>query len=76
MRYTPVLKFVPSDHGYVVRRMTYRGDGGWSSQLDYGPLAKFVVRYVPRVGTAGPARPARQDRTAAPPGQGDWLPCS
>jgi hypothetical protein len=51
MRYSPVMKFVPSDHGYAVHRMTYRGAGGWSSPLDYGQLAKLVVRYVPRVGT-------------------------
>lgn len=51
IRYTPVLKFVPGDHGYTAHRMTYRGDGGWSSPLGHGQLAKLVARYLPHVGT-------------------------
>lgn len=64
-RYTPVLKFVaetavrapgvpsgPSEpRTYSVRRMTYRGDGGWSYPLADGPLHNLVRDFVWRIGT-------------------------
>lgn len=61
-RYTPVLKFVaetavggpggPSERrSYSVRRMTYRGDEGWSYPLADGPLRNLVEDFVWRIGT-------------------------
>lgn len=54
-RYDPVLKFVPAEepHHYVVHRMTYRGDGGWSYPLTIDPLRKVVKKYIRHVGTEG-----------------------
>ena len=43
-RYTPVMLFnlaTPTGSGYVAKRMTYRGDGGWIL-FDVGPLSKLV----------------------------------
>jgi hypothetical protein len=51
-RYDPVMKFVPAEPGqYAVHRMTYRGDGGWSWPLAFGPLKKLVKKYLKHVGT-------------------------
>ena len=36
---------------YVVHRMTYRGEGGWSQPLSIGPLRKLVRKYLKHVGT-------------------------
>ena len=51
-RYAPALKFVPCGSGdYTVHRMTYRGQGGWSWPLAYGPLVELVGRFVGKIGT-------------------------
>jgi hypothetical protein len=51
-RFAPIMKFVPDLAGeYAVRRMTYRGDGGWSWELAVGPLKTLVKRYLGKVGT-------------------------
>jgi hypothetical protein len=51
-RYEAVLKFIPlGDGDYEMRRMTYRGDGGWSWPLSHGPLKKLVSKHVRLVGT-------------------------
>lgn len=53
-RYQPVMRFLASTAQageYVVQRMTYRGEGGWSYPLAHGPLARLVRDLVPRVGT-------------------------
>ena len=33
------------------RCMTYRGEGGWSWPLSFGPLKKLVTRYLKHVET-------------------------
>ena len=53
-RCQPVMRFLASTaqaDGYVVQRMTYRGEGGWSYPLAHGSLAGLVRDFVPRVGT-------------------------
>lgn len=50
-RYTPVMKFVPSEGGYSVHRMTYRGHGGWSWPLAHGGLIALLAKYIPLIGT-------------------------
>jgi hypothetical protein len=50
-QYAPVLKFDRDGDGYVVRRMTYRGEGGWSWELGRGSLAVLAKRFVPPIGT-------------------------
>jgi hypothetical protein len=50
-RFSPVLRFVREDSSYVVHRMTYRGDGGWSYPLASGPLARLVRELVRKIGT-------------------------
>lgn len=49
--YSPVMKFAPCDGPYEVRRMTYRGNGGWSYPLRVGPLAKLAAVFVSAIGT-------------------------
>lgn len=51
VRYDPVLRFVPSDGGYAVSRMTYRGEGGWSWVLDHGPLTRMAAKYIKLIDT-------------------------
>jgi hypothetical protein len=51
-RYTPVMAFAPLASGvYQVRRMTYRGKGGWSWRLAQGPLARLARDFVGKIGT-------------------------
>jgi len=53
-RCQPVMRFLASTaqvDEYVVQRMTYRGEGGWSYPLAHGSLAGLVRDFVPRVGT-------------------------
>lgn len=51
-RFFPVLEFVACTPDlYEVRRMTYRGEGGWSWPLAHGPLATLARRFLPVVGT-------------------------
>ena len=52
-RYDPVMKYVPAEEPghYAVHRMTYRGEGGWSWPLSFGPLKKLVTRYLKHVET-------------------------
>lgn len=50
-RYTPVMKFEREGDHYVVFRMTYRGDGGWSYPLDSGTLPELIKKVVAKVGT-------------------------
>lgn len=55
-RFHPVLRFRPvvdKPGEYFAERMTYRGEGGWSYPLQFGPLAKLVKQYVPSLGTQG-----------------------
>lgn len=43
-RYAPVMRFelaTPAGSGYVAKRMTYRGDGGWML-FEVGPLSRLV----------------------------------
>jgi hypothetical protein len=49
--YSPVMKFVPDSGGYEVRRMTYRGKGGWSYPFASGPLASLARKFLPPIGT-------------------------
>jgi hypothetical protein len=49
--FSPVLRFVRDGSTYVAHRMTYRGDGGWSHPLAWGPLDRLVPELVPKVGT-------------------------
>lgn len=49
--YSPVLQFIRDGSTYVVHRMTYRGDGGWSYPLASGPLDRLVREFVSKVGT-------------------------
>lgn len=51
VQYDPVLRFVPVNGGYDVRRMTYTGRGGWSYALDQGPIARLATKYVKKIGT-------------------------
>jgi hypothetical protein len=46
-----VLRFVRDGSTYVVHRMTYRGNGGWSYPLASGPLDRLVRELVHKVGT-------------------------
>lgn len=50
-RYSPVFQFAPSGSDWVARRMTYRGQGGWSWPLANGSLAQLVSRFIPVIGT-------------------------
>jgi hypothetical protein len=50
-RFSPVLRFVRDDSTYVVQRMTYRGDGGWSYPLALGALDRLMRDLVPKIGT-------------------------
>ena len=36
---------------YAVHQITYRGHGGWSWPLSFGPLMKLVRSYLKHVGT-------------------------
>ena len=53
IKYEPVMKFVPEeqDGHYTVHRMTYRGRGGWSWPLGFGPIEDLVGEYLEAVGT-------------------------
>lgn len=53
LQYQPVLRFERGDEAgrYVVRRMTYRADGGWSSPVESGPLDELAAKYLPLLGT-------------------------
>ncbi len=44
---------IPDTHLVLARvhRMTYRGDGGWSHPLYFGPLQEMLRKYVEYVGT-------------------------
>jgi hypothetical protein len=57
VRYEPVMRFVVWPHGrpgdYTIERMTYSGKGGWSYQLEQGPLAYLARKYVAAIGTEG-----------------------
>jgi len=50
--YSPVLRFAPIEGQYAVSRMTYRGDGGWSWELDRGPLGRLAPKYLNKLGTS------------------------
>jgi hypothetical protein len=50
-QYAPVLKFDREDDGYIVHRMTYRGEGGWSWPLGAAKLADLAKKVVPKIGT-------------------------
>lgn len=50
-KFSPVLRLVREDSSYVVHRMTYRGDGGWSYPLASGALDGLVRELVPKIGT-------------------------
>jgi len=53
-KYQPVMRFLASTActgEYIVQRMMYRGEGGWSYSLAHGPLARLVRDFVPSVGT-------------------------
>lgn len=53
MRYAAVMRLVPNGDAYVLFRMTYRGEGGWSRwALDRGPLERLAPRYLPQIGTS------------------------
>ena len=45
--------FEPEAGDYVMRRMTYRGEGGWSWPLAHGKLEDVTRRVVPKIGTDG-----------------------
>jgi hypothetical protein len=49
-QYAPVMKFERDGDGYVVRRMTYRGEGGWSWPLKRGKLAD-LAKVVAKIST-------------------------
>jgi hypothetical protein len=49
--YSPVLRFAPIDGQYAMFRMTYRGDGGWSSMLAHGTLGRLAPKYLKTLGT-------------------------
>jgi len=50
-QYAPIMKFEREGDGYAVRRMTYRGKGGWSWPLGVGKLQQLAKKYVPSIGT-------------------------
>jgi hypothetical protein len=50
-KYAPVLKFERASTGYVVHRMMYRGEGGWSWPVMNGTLADLAKRVVSSIGT-------------------------
>jgi len=51
-RYTPIMKFVPGGlDDYNMRRMTYRGSGGWSWPLAQGSLEKLAKKHIRLIGT-------------------------
>lgn len=53
-RFAPVLRFDLEDldsRRFTVRRMTYRGDGGWSWPLESGKLAALAKKVIPKLGT-------------------------
>jgi len=50
-RYAPLMQFEREGEGYVVRRMTYRGQGGWSYPLGQGKLAELASSFVSKIGT-------------------------
>jgi len=51
-RIAPVMRFVADGKGnFGVERMTYRGAGGWSSPLDFGPLEILAKKYLKTLGT-------------------------
>jgi hypothetical protein len=46
------MRFVADGTGHFrVERMTYRGVGGWSSPLDFGPLESLASKYLKALGT-------------------------
>jgi hypothetical protein len=49
-QYAPVMKFEREGDGYLVRRMTYRGEGGWSWPLKQGKLVD-LAKMVGKIGT-------------------------
>jgi len=51
LQYTPVMRLVPADGQYELRRMTYRGAGGWSPVLARGSLQKLASQYLKQIGT-------------------------
>lgn len=52
-QYDPVMKFVPAGDRshYIVHRMTYRGDGGWSFPLSADLLRRLLTEYIKDLGT-------------------------
>jgi hypothetical protein len=44
------MRFVPVDGAYSVQRMTYRGRGGWSWDLDAGSIGSLARKYVKLIG--------------------------
>lgn len=52
-QYAPVMKFELEGDGYAVRRMTYRGEGGWSWPLKDGKLTNLCKSVVAKIGTDG-----------------------
>lgn len=50
-QYAPIMKFECEGDGYVARRMTYRGKGGWSWPLGAGKLEGLAKKFVPTIGT-------------------------
>jgi hypothetical protein len=51
LQYRPVMRFVPAGGQYELRRMTYRGAGGWSQVLARGLLQKLASQYLKQIGT-------------------------
>lgn len=55
-QFEAVLKLTLIDErkrGFEARRMTYRGEGGWSHPLRLGPLQQLIEELLPTVGTEG-----------------------
>lgn len=50
-QYAPIMKFEREGDGYAVRRMTYRGKGGWSWSLGIGKLQGLATKFVKSIGT-------------------------
>lgn len=50
-RFAAVMKFERDGADYVLRRMTYRGKGGWSWGLKSGSLPDLTKKYVASLGT-------------------------
>ena len=50
-KYAPIMKFEPQGGEYVVRRMTFRGHGGWSYPMNSGKLATLARQMIPSIGT-------------------------